>query len=297
MRASHVVQSALLHGVGGVLAALPRPLALGTGAAIGDLLAASGLRRRVVQENLLRAFPERDEAWRTRVLHEHYREVGRIAADYTRLPELVHGPRDHIFRRYEIEAPVREALAMGRGLIVLTGHFGHFELFGATVGRLAPLSFVVKPLSNPGAESWIRRIRERSGVGAFPIGSGVRDVIRTLRGNGVIAMIADQDARRDGVFVPFFGHPASTPVGPARFALMTGTPVVFGHALRAPDGRYDIVLGRPIVAEGRHDDPEAIRRFTAWHTAQLEAAVRERPESWFWMHKRWKTAPPVGETS
>lgn len=296
MRASHVVQSALLYGIGGALAAVPRPVALRAGAAIGNALAMAGLRRPVVEDNLAHAFPERDAAWRTRVLREHYREVGRIAADYTRLPELVHGPRERIFRRYEIEAPVREALAMGRGLIALTGHFGHFELFGATVGRLAPLSFLVKPMSNPGAEGWIKRIRERSGVGAFPIGSGVRDVIKTLRGNGLIAMVADQDARRDGVFVPFFGRLASTPVGPARFALMTGTPVVFGHALRAPDGRYDIVCSRPIVVEGRHDDPEAIRRFTAWHTAELEAAVRERPESWFWMHKRWKTAPPVEET-
>lgn len=295
MRPAHVVQSALLFGIGGALAALPRAWALRVGASLGDAIAAAGVRRKVVRANLALAFPERDEAWRDRVLHEHYREVGRIAADYARLPELVHGPRERVFRRFEVEAPVREALAMGRGLIVLTGHFGHFELFGATIGRLAPLSFLVKPMSNPGAEAWIRRIRERCGVGAFPIGSGVRDVIKTLRGNGVIAMVADQDARRDGVFVPFFGRCASTPVGPARFALMTGTPVVFGHALRAPDGRYDIVLGRPIVVEGRHDDPEAIRRFTAWHTAQLEAAVRERPESWFWMHKRWKTAPPVEE--
>lgn len=296
MRAAHLVQSGLLFGFGGALAALPRPVAQRVGAALGETIAAAGVRRRVVHDNLARAFPEHDEAWRERVLHAHYREVGRIAADYARLPELVYGPRERTFRRYEIEAPVREALAMGRGLIVLTGHFGHFELFGATIGRIAPLSFLVKPMSNPGADRWIRRIRQQSGVGAFPIGSGVRDVIKTLRGNGVIAMVGDQDARRDGVFVPFFGRLASTPVGPARFALMTGTPVVFGHALRAPDGRYDIVCGQPIVVEGRHDDPEAIRRFTAWHTAELEAAVRTRPESWFWMHKRWKTAPPVEET-
>ena len=295
MRPSHVVQSALLHGIGGLLAAMPRPASLAMGARLGDALAWSGVRRKVVRDNLALAFPEHDDAWRERVLREHYREVGRIAADYTRLPELIHGPLDRIFRHDEVEAPVREALAMGRGLIVLTGHFGHFELFGARIGRIVPLSFVVKPMSNPGAEAWITDLRRRSGVGMYPIGSGVRDVIKTLRGNGVIAMVADQDARRDGVFVPFFGRPASTPVGPARFALMTSTPVVFGHALRAPDGRYDIICSRPIVVEGRHDDPEAIRRFTAWHTAELEAAVRRRPESWFWMHKRWKTRPPAGE--
>jgi len=120
-------------------------------------------------------------------------------------------------------------------------------------------------------------------------GAGVRDVIRRLRAGGTVAMLADQDARRDGVFVPFFGKPASTPVGPASFSLMTGAPIVFCTCARATDGRLELRFTPGLVPAGDARDPEAVRALTARHTALLEAAVRERPAQWFWLHKRWKT--------
>lgn len=296
MRAAHRVQSALLAGTAWGLGALPRGPALATGAALGALVGSTGLRARVARSNLALAFPERDERWRERVLAEHWRELGRVAADYARMPALVRGPRERVFTTFEGEEHVRAAHALGRGVILLTGHLGHFELMGAALGRVAPVTFVVKPLSNPGAERWLDRTRRASGVGTVSIGAGMRAVLRGLRAGGIVAMLADQDARRDGVFVPFMGRLASTPVGPARLALATGAPIVFGTCLREPDGRYRAVVDPPHVAAGSPEDPEAVRALTAWHTARLERTVRERPESWFWLHKRWKTAPPPQET-
>lgn len=289
---AHVVETALLHAAAGTLRALPRPAALAAGARLGDTLRAFGLRARVARENLARAFPERDAAWRERVLHEHYRELGRTAADYARLPALVRGPRERVFTSFDGEEHLREALALGRGVILLTGHFGHFELMGAALTRQAPVAFIVKPLSNPGAEAWLTRLRQQCGVDVLHIGAGIRSVIKRLRAGGVVAMLADQDARKDGVFVPFFGIPSSTPTGPAWLALSTGAPIVFGACVREGDGRYRAQVDPMHVPSGAASDAEAVRALTAWHTARLERAVRERPESWFWLHKRWKTAPP-----
>jgi len=128
-----------------------------------------------------------------------------------------------------------------------------------------------------------------------PIGAGVRGAVRRLRSGGAIAMLADQDARRDGVFVPFFGRPASTAAGPAWLSLATGAPIVFCTITREADGRFVLRFQPPLVPLGDAADAAAVRVLTARHTALLEAVVRERPEQWFWLHKRWKTAQPGGD--
>ncbi len=292
MKPAHVLETALLHAVAGTLRALPRPAALAAGERLGETLLALGLRAKVARANLARAFPERDDAWREHVLREHYRELGRTAADYAWMPKLIRRPREETFARFTGLETSREALALGKGIIFMSGHLGHFEVMGAAMKDLAPIAFVVKPMSNPGAEAWITRMRQDCGVEVLPIGAGIRAVIKRLRAGGIVAMVADQDARKDGVFVPFFGIPSSTPTGPAWLALQTGAPIVFGTCLRAPDGRFFGDLDAMYRPEGEASDPEAVRALTAWHTARLERAVRERPESWFWLHKRWKTAPP-----
>lgn len=291
MRADHLFQTALLHAVAGALRLAPRPVALAAGASLGTLLRLAGLRVRVAKANLERAFPGHDDAWRRNVLAAHYRELGRVAADYARLPALVRAPRDQVFASWGGEEHVHAARARGRGVLFMTGHFGHFELFGAAFAQLMPLAFLVKPLSNPGADAWLWRLRSAAGVDQLPIGAGVRGALKRLKAGGAVAMLADQDARRDGVFVPFFGTPASTPTGPAWLSLASGAPIVFGTCLRAPDGRYDAKFLPPIVPSGEASDPQAVLELTRRHTALLEHAITQRPESWFWLHKRWKTAP------
>ena len=295
MRASHVAETLLLRAAVGLLDALPRPAALAVGAALGAAAGGLGVRVRVARDNLSRAFPEQPAAWHERVLREHFRELGRVAADYARMPRLVAAPREAVFASWQGEEHAHAAHARGCGVIFLTGHFGHFELYGAAMGRILPMAVLVKPLSNPGADAWLSRLRTDSGLELLPTGAGVRGVVRRLRAGGCVAMVGDQDARRDGVFVPYFGRLASTPAGPAWLSLATGAPIVFGSCLRAPDGRYAARLLPPIESHGDATDADAVRALTARHTALLESEVRERPESWFWLHKRWKTPPPARE--
>ena len=136
------------------------------------------------------------------------------------------------------------------------------------------------------------RERERSGLTAIPADRGVRRVYESLRAGRWVALLADQDARRHGVFVPFLGRPASTALGPARIALATGAPILMGFVTREPDGRMVLEVEPPLAIPDP-GAPDAALRLTALHTARLEAQVRARPEMWFWLHRRWKTAPPA----
>jgi Kdo2-lipid IVA lauroyltransferase/acyltransferase len=265
------------------------PRSLRTGAALGSLVRRIGIRRAVAEDNLARAFPDRSEAGRRDILVEHYRELGRVAAEYGRLPELVRRREDVFASTVGIEH-LEHARGQGRGAILMTGHFGNFELFGASLGGWNPVDFVVRPLSNPGMEAVVARLRHEAGVSSISADDGLRGVFRSLRANRWVAMLADQDARRHGVFVPFLGRPASTPIGPARIALQTGAPIIMAFTVRQPDGRYAMVIEPPLTLTDP-DGPDAARRLTALHTARLEAWVRRHPAMWFWLHRRWKTAP------
>jgi Kdo2-lipid IVA lauroyltransferase/acyltransferase len=288
---SRSVVAALARGLARGLRAVSPARALALGERVGDAARIAGLRRRVAETNLALALPELESARRSAILREHYRELGRVCAEYARLAELVHAPGDSVVARVTGLEHIERARAAGRGVILLTGHFGNFELLGAWLGRQHPVSFVVKPLSNPGVEAWIAHERAAAGVTCIPIGAGVRLAVRALRENRCIAMLADQDARRHGVFVPFMGRLASTPIGPAALALRTGAALIMGFDRRLADGRHELSIDAPIEIEDARA-PDAAMRLTAAHTLRLETHVRATPEMWFWLHRRWKTSPP-----
>jgi KDO2-lipid IV(A) lauroyltransferase len=267
------------------------PKALALGERLGSAAYALGIRRKVALANLAIAFPERSESERHAILKAHYRELGRVVAEYPRLPELARSPiGERIAEARGLEHAER-ALALGKGIVFVTGHFGNFELIGAYFGQSFPLDVVVKPLTNPLVEARITALRRDAGLGIIPIGAGVRRIFEALRANHGVAMLADQDARRHGVFVSFFGRPTSTAEGPARLALRTGAPMIMGFDLRLPDGRHRLELLPPLERPSP-DDPDPVRTLTQRHATMLESWVRNHPEMWFWLHRRWKTRPP-----
>jgi len=286
--AAHALEALLVRALSGGARALPWRASLGFGAALGGLAHGLGVRRRVAEENLALAFPERSAEERAAILRAHYRELGRVVVEYPRLAELAQAPAGRVFaevRGWEHFEPLR-----GRGAIMLTGHFGNFELGGAMLGQKHAVDVVVRPLSNPRVEAILARERERAGVGVISADRGIRRVYEALRAGRWIAMLADQDARRQGVFVPFLGRPASTALGPARISLATGAPIVMGFVARGADGRMTLDIEPPLAVEDPAA-PDAALRLTALHSARLEARVRARPEMWFWLHRRWKTRP------
>ena len=292
MRRSDPAVALLARGVLAGLRGMSWERARAVGERLGDVIRELGLRRRVAEQNLALAFPQWSALERQRVLRGHYRELGRVAAEYGQLDRLARAPLGEVIvetRGLDQLEPLR-----GRGAILLSGHYSNFELMGATVARLNPVDFLVKPLSNPGVERLIARRRAEAGVGCISTNDGTRGIYESLAAGHWVAIVADQDARRHGVFVPFFGVPASTAVGPARVSLKTGAPLVMGFAVRRADGRLDVEVEGPLeVPDPRAQD--AVLRLTALHAALLEARVRARPELWFWLHRRWKTAPSAGD--
>ena len=292
MRASDPAVALLAGGALAGLRVLSWAGARAAGEALGDVVRGLGIRRRVAEENLALAFPGWSAGERSAVVRAHYRELGRVAAEYAHLDRLARRPPGEVI--VEARGLEHAEAIRGRGAVIMSGHYSNFELLGAWLTRMNPVDFVVRPLSNRGVEGLIARRRAAAGVGCINASGGTRRIYAALSAGRWVAFLADQDARRRGVFVPFLGVPASTPVGPARVALRAGVPLVMGFVARRADGRFDLEVVPPLELEDP-GAPDAVLRLTALHVAVLEQRVRARPELWFWLHRRWKTRPQRAE--
>jgi len=291
---THWVEYALFSVLKWKLRYMPERMALWWGGFLGWVVGqVIGVRRSVVESNLQIAFADQSATWRDEVAAESYAHLGREAVAMLRMAWMT---PQQIIDRTTIEGydAFQEALAQGRGVILATGHLGSWEVGAACLAaRGVPVDGVTKGMSNDRFGRELAAIRERLGYRAIDVDDGPRQIARSLREGRMVALLGDQNIRKGGVFVPFFGRPAATARGVALFALKTGAPAFLGVAVHEPGRphRYRGILERiPVEATG---DLEAdVRRITAAHTSALERLVREYPEQYFWQHKRWQTRPP-----
>jgi len=169
---------------------------------------------------------------------------------------------------------------------------GNWEVMGAACAGLGiPVSYIVKRIHDPALDAAVNDARRSHGVEILYIKDASRGAPRHFRQGRLIAFLSDQDARSHGVFVPYFGRPASTPRGAASYALRLGVPLMFVNCLRRPGGRFEVEFVEVPVDEGWTLCDEHVQALTARFTALLEERVRLDPGQWFWMHRRWKTQP------
>lgn len=287
----------LCRGLLGILALLPRRLGLLCGRLLGrTFYVASSRHRRIALRNLRRAFPDRiDAAGRSRIARAAFAHVGMICADAAYFQRLLRLPTESI-AVYEGAEHLAAAAAQGRGVLIFSGHFGHWEMVALLQHRLGvPMAMVVRPLDNPRLDRLLSHLRTLSGNVLLPKRAAARGVLRALHDRLGVALLIDQNVRGEGgIFVDFFGAPASTTPSLATFALKSGAPVVPVFSYPQPDGRLRIVY-RPALQPRRQGTlQEDIIAFTATCTRLLEDEVRSHPELWFWMHNRWRTRPPAG---
>lgn len=276
----------------GAVSTLPEGAADAFGRRLGGMLYRTGVRRQTVDQNLRLAFPELSRRERDSIARGAYEHLGRETAAMLRLSRL---DRQAVIDRTiprgwdELDG----ALAEGKGVILVTGHYGNWEIAAATVAsRGVPIAAIVRKQGNLFISRRLTETRRRLGVDIITQKEAPRQVPRILRGNGVVGIVGDQDARRSGVFVPFFGHPASTHRGPALFALRFGAPVFacVARRLPGPGVKYEVAGTRvPVVRTGDLDAD--VRSLTAELAARLEASIRQAPEQYFWFHRRWKSKP------
>jgi KDO2-lipid IV(A) lauroyltransferase len=280
--------------IGALLRCLPPGLAWRLGAGIGDLVGRLPLREsRRCREHLAKAYPDRDAAWVARTSRRAFRHMGRTAM-WT--AATLHWDVARLRRRVVVEgaAHLHELAAAsrrGEGTVGFTGHFGNWELLSRLGTVLAPLTVVGRRLRSPLADRLVQGARLASGARLVYQDAPFIDFVRELRAGRMLAVLIDQDiSRLAGCFVPWFGHLAYTPSGPAALAQLTRSAVIPIFLYRRAD-RWVLHAG-PRRHFPRTSDKEGdVRAITAWITAYEEALVRRAPEQWVWWHRRWRTRP------
>jgi KDO2-lipid IV(A) lauroyltransferase len=189
--------------------------------------------------------------------------------------------------------PALRELLGDRGVIMLTAHFGNYELLGYAIACLGlPLNAVMRPLDNPLVNEFLVASREAGGVNLLYKKGASESADEIIAGGGTLCFISDQDAGRKGVFADFFGRPASWYKSIGLLAMRHRVPLVVGYAVRERAGfHYVITVERIIQPEewGVQDDP--LRWITQTFAHALETAIRRHPEQYLWMHRRWKSRP------
>jgi KDO2-lipid IV(A) lauroyltransferase len=290
----HRVEYAALRGALGGLGALGFRRASDFGAHLARLgHSPFGIRRRVVETQIAAAFPDWTPQRVTATAKAAYENLGRTTIETAVLSR--YGPAQvlELFEECRDWHTLESAMAKGRGVILVAGHLGNWELAGSYIAaRGVPIEAVARQMENPLFDAFLTRTRRRIGLEIVWDGDAVRRVPRTLRANRVVAFLIDQGAAGlASTWVPFFGRFAKTPRGPAVFALRLQTPVIFVAPLRLPDGRFSMSMEEvPVRPTG--DRNADIDRIVADYTVALERWVRRAPEQYFWHHRRWKHQRP-----
>lgn len=287
------LEYAAVSAVTGLVRGLPSRAALGVGAGIGRAFhALDRQHRRLTEANLAAAFPNRTPAEIRDTGREVFSHFGRLLVEIMRFSQL---SPDAMLAACEFEGVeyVDEARRQGRGALLVTGHFGLWELHGLVHAlRCEPISVVARALDNPKLHVLLERIRTSTGNRVIYRRGGVRRILRALESNQGVAILIDQHMRStDSVLVDFFDRPASTTSVVAALALRTGAPVIPVFALPLADGRYRMVY-EPPVEPPPPDHPDPMREFMQRATDVLEMYVRRYPHLWLWMHRRWRDVEP-----
>lgn len=250
------------------------------------------IRRRVTLDNLRRAFPDSfPEAERVKIGRRSYINFAKSMVEFASLGRISREVLRETVRIRGMEN-LDEALSHGRGAVVVTGHFGSWEFLGAAaVAHGVPADFLVGEQANRLVDDTMNDLRRKAGIGIIPRGVAARGIFKSLKRNRVVALLSDQDARSHGIFVDFFGTPASTFPGAAQFAYRAGCPVVFCYIVRSEDESHETVILPPAYPDQHADKDSEVYRMTSEHVKALEDAVSDHPDHYFWAHRRWKTKP------
>jgi len=292
----HRLEYAAVVSVVAVVRVLPMRVVLGAGTLLGLAFHAfDGPHRRRALRNLEGAFPVKSNSERRAIARRMFAHFGRHLMTLLKFSTLT--PSQMLSRvEFEGDDRIRNAHLQKRGVLLITGHFGFWELNALVHGLvLKPIAVMARPLDNPLLHDLLESVRGRTGNSVIYRRGALRRVLRALDANQAVAILIDQHIQSsDAVYVDFFNRPAATTSALAALALRTGAPVVPAFALPLPGARFRMVYEHP-VEPPPPDDPEAIREFTQRCTDVLEMYVRRYPDLWLWMHRRWRDVEPKGE--
>lgn len=247
------------------------------------------IRKKTTIENLSRAFPSRSQSQIKKLAFKSFKSFSIALIEILAIPSL---NRPEMMQKVNClnKEIIKERYNEGKGVILLSAHFGNWEYVAASVSLQidTPFSVIVKPQRNPYVTAWLNNARTKWINTVVPLGISIRQIFKELKSKNIVAMVADQRGPVDGIRVQFFGRPVSVYPGPAMLALKTGAPILYGITVRQPDYSYVAIMKEISMDNLPDSDEEKIVEISQRHTSYLEEVIREHPEQWLWMHKRWK---------
>jgi KDO2-lipid IV(A) lauroyltransferase len=278
----------------GLLRVLPRPAVRQLGRSLGWLIyRIDKSHRKVAESNLATAFGSGcSETERKHIMRSAFLHFGTSFFDLVYLAYLRPEKRDRVIQ-VQGEENLRQALSKGQGALIVTGHYGLWEIAQIPLNRIAPLNVVARPLDNPYMEKALLKMRGRLGSQVISKFKASREILKSLRANESVAILIDQNVQiHESVFVDFFGKQAATTPSLAMFHLRTGAPIIPIFCAPTPSKDYLLKILPPVVANLTGERDSDIKAITQACTQLIEDQIRSTPEFWFWFHKRWKTRPP-----
>lgn len=278
-----------------LFAALPLPAALATGRGLGRAFGFVVPRNRSrAMENLTRCFPEKSWAECRAIMWRMFANLGMNTAEMLRwIGGRVEETSQRI--RLENEEEALRCLKEGHGAVILTAHIGNWDLMGLWAASRIPLTIISKVIKNEALNRFWMEKRAAANVKIVPAHNSYRQCLRVLKDNGCLGFILDQNMiAREGIFVEFFGRPACTTPGLAVLSAHARSPVMPVFMFREPGGRH-VVKVFPVLAPPADREPATLAAATQQYTKIIEGVIREFPDQWIWMHRRWRTQPQPGK--
>ncbi len=243
-----------------------------------------GIRKKVAKTQMKMVFPEKPSKEINKTLFRMYYDMGRVAA------ETYFGDSKKLFQQAEIKGweNLEKAVEMGKGVILVTGHIGNWELAGRYIASKFKLSVIFKKQRNRYFDEYTNKIREAENVVLIDKKNAFKSVLKMIKENYVVTILIDQNAGRDGILTDFLGHKASTFIGAAKIAIKVGCPIVPAFGIRKEDGTNSFFVEKMISPDNFNNDDRSIKELTEIISKKLEAYILKYPSQWFWVHKRWK---------
>ncbi len=251
-------------------------------------------RKKVVLTNLRRSFPERSNHWHKDIARKTYLHIARVYFDLFALFQVSNDRFEQVVKSVNSEV-ADDALKENRGVIVILFHFGNWELAADWFARKGyKVAAVAARLKNPLAHRLIFETRMKNGLQLFKKGKrGNIKIIRYLEKDHILFMIADQDARKNGIWIKYFNQWSSSFRGPVLFAQRRQSPVILCTCLMDGNGKYNIHFERFSMEVPKENEQESpVHYLTQSYTNYFENLIRQYPEQYYWLHRRWKTKVP-----
>lgn len=276
------------------LVLLVKPLSINLRTKVGKLFGniiykLSKKRRLITLENLRNAFPDKDEIWINQICRKTYQNLGIV---FTEIFWLRKASDAEILSLVEFKDKLlfQEVISRGRGLILLSAHFGNWELMALAGGLYfdVPFTIIVKPQSNKFLDKYLNEIRTSRNNKIIDMYHSAYDIIKLIKKKGNLALLADQSATSDkDIYVDFFGRKVATFDAPAQLALKFQMPIIMCFAIRQNDGTYFVDYFELDYSD-LTDSPNGVAELTQRHAKILEDMIRKYPDHWVWLHRRWK---------